>query len=831
MLCAILLPVFSYATLVPSHPNVIFIMADDLGYNDLGCYGQQKIKTPNIDQLAREGMRFTQAYAGSSVCAPSRSSLMTGFHNGHNRVRDNLPHGVFLRPDDFTVAEMFKQAGYQTGGVGKWGIGVPGSWGLPNQQGFDYWYGHYNQDQAHFYYPDYLWENDQLVLLQELVMENEVGKLKGNRGGENRFYTHDLFTQKAQNFVKDNREKPFFLLMSYTIPHFSDFPKDSPDHYIVPSDAPYTDEDWPQIAKNYAAMISRLDGDVGKLMALLKELGIDENTLVIFTSDNGPYKGVPTPIEFFDSNGPLKGGKRDLSEGGIRIPFIARWKNIIPAGTTNDKMIAFWDMLPTFAELVHYPTDFPTDGLSMLADLKGKTGPKHDYLYWDYGHVRPTFKQAVRVGQYKAVHIEKDGKSTFELYDLDKDLGETQNIADNHPEVVAKVKSILQEAYQPTADYPRQSNMSSDNAQVPGSIINHKPASSGVYVGAPSIVILPNGDYVNSHNFTSIEGGDRGKVHKTAIYGSKDKGKTWTFLTEMDNQRWSNLFYHNDALYLLGVQQAFGPIAIRKSLDGGKTWTLPQDKNAGILADDGRYHCAPVPMVIHNGRIWRAMEDAPQGREFRAFMMSAPLDADLMRADSWTFSNKIPYQKEWHSSGLRSWLEGNAVLSPDGKIVNVLRCEFEEGVKGIGAMVTISEDGKTASFEPAEDFIQMPGATGKKFTIRYDEKSKKYWSLSNWIQPRDEAILAQTKKAGKIRNTLALISSTDLKTWTVERIVLHHPDTKFHAFQYVDWVFEGEDIIAVSRTAFDDGVGGADSFHNANYITFHRVSKFRDNFN
>ncbi len=830
LLSIFLLPSLLLAANIPTRPNVIFIMADDLGYNDLGCYGQQKIQTPHIDQLAKEGMRFTQAYAGSSVCAPSRSSLMTGFHNGHNRVRDNLPHGVFLRPDDFTVAEMFKQAGYQTGGVGKWGLGIPGSWGLPNQQGFDYWYGHYNQDQAHFYYPDYLWENDQLVLLQELVMENEVGKLKGNRGGENRFYTHDLFTQKAENFVKDNREKPFFLFMSYTIPHFSDYPKDSPDHYIVPSDTPYTDKDWPQIAKNYAAMISRLDGDVGKLMALLKELGIDENTLVIFTSDNGPYTGVPTPIEFFDSNGPLKGGKRDLSEGGIRIPFIARWKNVIPAGTTNDKLIAFWDMLPTFAELVHYPTQFATDGLSFLADLKGKTGPKHDYLYWDYGHVRPTFKQAVRVGQYKAIHIEKDGKSTFELYDLNVDLGETQNIADSHPEVVARVKRILQEAYQPTTDYPRQAKISGGSNQVPGSIINHKPASSGVYVGAPSIVVLPNGDYVSSHNFTSIVGGDRGKVHKTAIYGSKDKGKTWTFLTEMDNQRWSNLFYHNEALYLLGVYQAFGNIAIRKSVDGGKTWTEPKDKKSGMLAE-GRYHCAPVPVVIHNGRIWRAMEDAPEGRQFRAFMMSAPVDADLLRADSWTFSNKIPYQKDWHKSGLRSWLEGNAVLSPDGEIVNVLRCEFDDTTKGVGAMVKISRDGKTARFDPNEGFIQMPGATGKKFTIHYDDQSKKYWSLTNWIQPKDEVLLEDVKRAGKIRNTLALISSSDLKTWTIERIVLHHPDIKFHAFQYVDWVFEGDDIIAVSRTAFDDGVGGADSYHNANYITFHRVPQFRDNSN
>ncbi len=195
-------------------PNVIFIMADDLGYGDLGCYGQNKIQTPNIDQLALEGMLFTQAYSGSSVCAPSRCSLMTGFHNGHNRIRDNLPHDIYLRPDDFTVAELFKNAGYRTGGVGKWGLGIPGSWGLPNQQGFDYWYGHYNQDQAHFYYPDFLWENDKLKLLQEMEIKNDVGVMVGNRGGENRFYSHNLFTEKAIDFINIHKDHPFFLFIS-----------------------------------------------------------------------------------------------------------------------------------------------------------------------------------------------------------------------------------------------------------------------------------------------------------------------------------------------------------------------------------------------------------------------------------------------------------------------------------------------------------------------------------------------------------------------------------------------------------------------------------------
>lgn len=435
-------------------PNVIFIMADDLGYGDLGCYGQEKIRTPHIDRLAEEGMLFTQAYAGASVCAPSRCSLMTGFHNGNNRIRDNLPHGIYLRPDDFTVAELMKKAGYATGGVGKWGLGIPGTWGLPYQQGFDYFYGHYNQDQAHFYYPDYLWENDRLQLLQKLVIENEVGKIIGNRGGENVFYTHDLFTEKAIDFIEQNLDRPFFLYLSYTIPHFSDYPKDSPEHFLVPSDEPYTDEDWPQIAKNYAAMISRMDKDVGRIVQMIKEQGLEENTLIIFTSDNGPYQGVPTPIEFFNSNGPLRGGKRDKYEGGIRVPFIAKWKNVIEEGTQNHRPIAFWDLLPTMAELVGYPAAFPTDGLSFLPDLKGKEAKKHDFLYWDYGHVRDTYIQAIRSDDFKLLSFLKGNQVRYELYNLGDDPGEKSEIGKKHPAVVEKLKKMMNEAYTENENYP-----------------------------------------------------------------------------------------------------------------------------------------------------------------------------------------------------------------------------------------------------------------------------------------------------------------------------------------------------------------------------------------
>jgi len=431
-------------------PNVVLILADDLGYGDLGCYGQSKIRTPNIDRLASEGIRFTQAYAGSTVCAPSRCSLMTGMHNGHNRVRDNLPHGVFLQPDDVTVAEVLKQAGYRTGAIGKWSLGNPGSWGVPNYQGFDYWYGHLIQDQAIIYYPTYLWENDKMDLQQDLVMINDVGKMIGNRGGKRVKYTHDTFTEKALSFVNDHADHPFFLYLAYTIPHFSEYPKDTPEHYIVPSDEPYTDEDWPQIAKNYAAMISRLDTDVGRIMKLLKKLGIDQNTIVFFTSDNGPYRGQQV-TEFFDSNGALRGGKRDLYEGGIRVPMIARWPGRIKPGQVSDQVWAFWDFLPTAAELAGLPALERIDGISIAPALLGGRQKGHEYLYWDYGHVRKTFKQAVRMGDFKGV---RNGvENAVELYNLKDDPGESRNVAAKHFDIVSRIEGIMRTAWSESEHY------------------------------------------------------------------------------------------------------------------------------------------------------------------------------------------------------------------------------------------------------------------------------------------------------------------------------------------------------------------------------------------
>ena len=421
-------------------PNIIFILTDDLGYGDLGCYGQNKILTPHIDQLAAEGMRFTQAYAGATVCAPSRCCLMTGLHGGHARVRDNIPHGIFLQPDDVTVGNVLKSAGYRTAAIGKWSLGNPGSWGVANWQGFDHFYGHLSQDQAHFYYPHYLWEDEKVVLLD------------GNRGGKLGEYTQDLFTQKALDFIDANAQRPFFLYLAYTIPHWSDYDMSSDKSQLVPTDEPYTDRDWPQVEKNYAAMVTRMDRDVGSIMARLKALGLDSNTLVFFASDNGPSaEGLHDPA-FFQSAGPLRGVKRDLYEGGIRIPMIARWPGHVPAGQVSDQMWAFWDLMPTLADVGGLPQRAYGDGISMLPTLLGREQEEqHDYFYWDYGHMRECFGQAVRVGDWKGIRNRVG--APLDLYNLAEDLGETTDVAPHHPDVVARIEALIDEAYVPSPDY------------------------------------------------------------------------------------------------------------------------------------------------------------------------------------------------------------------------------------------------------------------------------------------------------------------------------------------------------------------------------------------
>jgi arylsulfatase A-like enzyme len=439
-----------------SKPNIIFILADDLGYGDIGCYGQQKVLTPNIDKLAKMGLKFTQFYSGSTVCAPARCTFMTGMHTGHGDIRGNVtlkPEGqVPLHDSIVTIAMLLKQAGYQTGAFGKWSLGFITTSGDPQKKGFDEFYGYNCQTLAHNYYPDHLWHNHDRVDLS--------GNLKYDSA-----YSADLIHQQAMHFLKAKHDRPFFLYLPYTLPHADVIaPHDEVYDYYVkkfneqPVEARTTNskahhfDAYPHAA--FAAMVARLDKFVGEIVTTVKELGLEKNTLIIFTSDNGPHKENGGDPVFFNGSGGLRGIKRDLYEGGIRVPFIAYWKGITKAGTVNKTPLALWDMFPTFLELAGMKQAKNIDGLSMLPALKGQKQNVHAYFYWELHESGG--KQAVRFGNWKAVKLDvsKRNDSPIELYDLKTDPQEKNNIASKRPDIVKQIEALMKEAYVPNPEWP-----------------------------------------------------------------------------------------------------------------------------------------------------------------------------------------------------------------------------------------------------------------------------------------------------------------------------------------------------------------------------------------
>jgi arylsulfatase A-like enzyme len=393
------------ATRRTGKPNIIFILTDDLGYGDLGCYGQQLIKSPNLDRMAAEGMRFNSFYSGSPVCAPARGSLMTGKHLGHAFIRAMSVPDLPLRAEDVSVAEVLKKAEYTTGVIGKWGLGQAGTTGGPAEKGFDYSFCFLDHAEG-TYYPTYLWRNEKTVQLGHGT------------------YQQDAFTDDAISFIKKNRYNAFFLYLAYMIPH---------GPYEIPSDQPYHDEPWPEDKRNYAAMITRMDGDVGRIFALLKELSLDEDTIVFFSSDNGP----PDP-DFFHSAGQLTGGKRTLAEGGIRVPLIVRWPGRITPGGVEEEPWGFWDFLPTAAEIAGASCPSNLDGISMLPALMGNAAPAHPPLYWEFNIKNwKGLIQAVREERWKGVLDPREGH--MELYDLKNDPGEKTDVAAQHPDIVGEL--------------------------------------------------------------------------------------------------------------------------------------------------------------------------------------------------------------------------------------------------------------------------------------------------------------------------------------------------------------------------------------------------------
>lgn len=430
-------------------PNIIFILADDLGYGDLGCYGQKKIRTPNIDKLASGGMRFIQHYSGSPVCAPSRCALMTGKHTGYTQIRDNKQVGGDegwelgstiggqwpLEADTVTLPKILKDAGYTTGAFGKWGLGRASSSGDPNKQGFDHFFGYICQRQAHTYYPNHLWRDGQIEWLES------------NKDDKQQIYSHDIIIDEALKFIRANKNRPFFLYLPFTIPHVAlQVPEDSLAEYRGKWPDPEYKRDkgyfsHPAPRACYAAMITRLDRDIGRIMSLLKELALEENTLVIFSSDNGPASNGGADPAFFHSAGSLRGLKGSVYEGGIRVPFVAKWPGKINAGSVSDHISAFWDFLPTCCELIGQAPPNDIDGISMLPTLLGQSQnqKKHKYLYWELNG-----QQAIRIGRWKAVRTKPDKK--IELYNLEKDISEQHNVADENSEITSKAAELFKTA-------------------------------------------------------------------------------------------------------------------------------------------------------------------------------------------------------------------------------------------------------------------------------------------------------------------------------------------------------------------------------------------------
>lgn len=437
VLAALAVGVMSTCSREKQKPNIVFIMADNIGYGIPGCYGQKIIQTPNIDRLTAEGMRFTDCYSGSSLCAPSRACIMTGQHTGHVFRRHNRPYAA-IPAEDVTLGEILQTAGYRTGFVGKWGLSnTPGDFdagtlGLPNDRGFDYWFGFLNQRHAWDYFPEFVWEN------------KEKYHLKDDE------YIHELFIERSLQFIDNNRDHPFFLYAGYTNPHADLNHRFSPEAYPVPSDAPYSDMDIPQLEKNFAAMVTLLDRDVGRIMQRLDELGLTHDTIFIFTSDNGPQDVAGHDIELFNDNGNLRDIMSSLYEGGIRIPMVIRWPGRIQAGTVSNQVWAFWDLLPTFADIAGGIIPDDIDGISMLPSWFGQPQEEHDYLYWEVPG--RTFLQAVRIGQWKGVRNGTD--QPVELYDLSLDISEQNNVAELHPEIVKQIESIFRTARTDSEHWP-----------------------------------------------------------------------------------------------------------------------------------------------------------------------------------------------------------------------------------------------------------------------------------------------------------------------------------------------------------------------------------------
>lgn len=807
-------------------PNVLFIACDDLRVESLAL-------TPNLDRLAKRSRVFTNAHCQQAVCNPSRASLMTGLRPDTLRVWNLETHFRENLPEVVTLPQHFMAHGYTALTVGKiyhnWRQdihGDPASWSAPAEL---HW-GNHGDDKPEF-----------------------AGDLPPNHAKDPKCECRDLpdeayidgrIAARAIEQLDRLKQagKPFFLAVGFWKPHAPfNAPKKYWDLYQRDAIPPPDPAGWPagtdriawhnsreilgwdkqrqlspdavqEIRHGYLAATSYLDAQVGKVIDRLDRLGLRDKTIIVFWSDHGYHLGEHALW-----------AKTSNFELDTRVPLMVSVPGMKAAGESAAAPVELLDLYPTLVATCGLPGVAGLEGKSLVPVLENPAAAVKQAALSQFP--RPSYYQrhpqlmgySARTATHRYTEWREWASSAVrarELYDHTSDPKETRNLA-GEPAQAGLVAALAAHLPAPAV----RADAAPAPPSPPGIVIYHSPAPTGLYIGSPSLCIAPDGSYLASHDLF----GPRSNEHQRArgrLYRSTDKGASWSHLRDFDGFFWTGLFTRADAVYTLGTDKHHGKVVIRKSADFGKTWT-----EAATLAD-GQWHTAPMPVIEHGGRLWRAIEDAHTsdkwGERYRARMMSAPANADLLQAANWTFSNPLARDPAWLGGGFRAWLEGNAVADTAGNLLNILRVDTP-GVPEKAAIVRISPDGATATFDPQRDLIDFPGGA-KKFTIRKDPAGPGYWTLASVIT---DPANAGRREPGAIRNNLALMFSPDLRAWEIKCLLLRHPDGAKHGFQYVDWQSEGDDLIAVCRTAWDDPHGGARNNHDANFLTFHRWMGFR----
>lgn len=806
----------------PGRPNVLLILADDLRVDPAAL-------TPNLDRLAARGRSFERAYCQQAVCNPSRASMMTGLRPDRLGVHDLVTHFRSTHPDLVTLPQLFRQSGYAAVGIGKvyHNLGTeprgdPLSWSRPET----FHWGNHRIDQAAVPGRQAL-PLDRVPVAEALDVPDEA-------------YLDGRIAAAGVAALRELKSAPFFLAVGFWKPHLphnaprrywdlydpaklppptpAAFPAGAPDlaghgspeprgYAGFPAKGPIDDARLRSLRHGYLAAASYLDAQVGKLLDALDAEGLAGRTVVVFVSDNGYHLGEQGLV-----------GKLTNFEHAARVPLVIAAPGLPRPGEPTRALAELVDLYPTLVDLAGLRPPHALDGSTLRPALLDPSASGKAAALTQ--HPRPASMRDIssmgysaRTDRHRYTEWRRlpDGEVLArELYDHAADPAESRNLAP------AADPALLREL---AAHLPPPPAKPAAPPAPPGVVVHHSPPSSGLFVGSPSLLRLPGGVLLASHDYFGPRSREY-QVARSLVHRSTDGGVTWSRVADLEGAFWSGLFAHRGQVYLLGTNRHHGDVVIRRSADG-REWTPP------VLLLKGQWHTAPVPVVEHAGRLWRGIEDAMNGdrwgERYRARVLSADADADLLRPSSWRVTEPpLARDPAWlPGNGFSAWLEGNAVVSPEGSLVNLLRVDTP-GLPEKAALVRVSPDGRSAAFDPAADILDLPGGA-KKFSVRRDPAGPGYWTLATVADPA----LAAGRRPASVRNQLVLLHSPDLRRWEIRCVLLRHPDVARHGFQYADWVLDGGDLLAVVRTAWDDAEGGARNNHDANFLTFHRWKGFR----